>query len=122
MHLNGITETAMSESDQLQHAIARLQRLAEERHLDCVSLRDERQAPTLATGDAHFIHLIDADTAALHCPVQQKILLMDVSPAIYFETDAYIGEPIVLIHLDQIDDEELALRLEDACRFRSPAP
>ena len=55
------------------------------------------------------------------CPAEQKTLLMEISPEIYFETDHYVGWPAVLIRLANIGDEELSLRLEDAWRFKAPA-
>ena len=57
----------------------------------------------------------------LHCPDEQKALLMEISPEIYFETPHYVGHAVVLIRLGAIGDEELALRLEDAWRFKAPA-
>jgi hypothetical protein len=50
----------------------------------------------------------------LKCPADQKVLLMDISPNIYFETDDLIGKDGILIRLNQITDQELALRLDDA--------
>lgn len=98
-----------------QTSLDRLQRLVGRHDLPC-STSDN----TLAVDGANFAHLLDTATLALHCPVDQKVLLMEISPDIYFETDQHIGHDIMLIRLNRISDEELALRLHDAWTFRAP--
>ena len=106
----------MSEKNDLQPGFARLHRLAIERGLKAV----EPNGPALHVDGAVFIHLLDATTAVLQCPSDQKTLLMDISPDIYFETDHYIGQDAMLIRLDRITDEELSLRLHDAWIYKAP--
>lgn len=96
----------------------RIENLALARGLTGAERMDHEGAPALAASRRLFVRLQDATTLLLHCPLDQKVLLMDISPEIYFETDQYVGSETVLIRLDAIDDEELALRLEDAWRFR----
>lgn len=62
----------------------------------------------------------DAATIVLHCPIEQKDMLMAAAPAIYFETDHYKGWPAVLIRLAAIPDAELRQRLIDGWRHKAP--
>ena len=62
----------------------------------------------------------DAETAVLMCPLEEKELLFESAPAIYFETDHYKGWPALLVRLGAISDEELRLRMEKAFRFKAP--
>ena len=109
------------QSPDLDQAFARVTTLAQARDLPCVAADTSYGTPALKVGGIAFIRLEDAQTLVLHCPDEQKALLMDISPEIYFETPHYVGHPVVLIRLAAIADEELGLRLEDAWRFKAPA-
>ncbi|ODT72879.1 MAG: hypothetical protein ABS75_01225 [Pelagibacterium sp. SCN 63-23] len=106
----------MSDNSNLQPGLSRLHRLATARGLEAI----EAASPALHVDGVAFIHLLDPTTAVLQCPVDQKALLLDISPDIYFETDHYVGQDAMLIRLDRISDEELSLRLHDAWTFRAP--
>lgn len=99
----------------------RVVRLARERRLPEITLSTSYGTPSLKVKDKSFVRLKDADTLVLLCPPEQKALLMEMSPHIYFETDHYVGWPAVLVRLSAIEDEELSLRLEDSWRFKAPA-
>lgn len=62
--------------------------------------------------------MTEPDLLWLKCPADQKVLLLDISPEIYFETDDLIGKCGVLIRLSQITNQELSLRLSDAAASR----
>lgn len=98
----------------------RAEQLAVARGLPGVTRSTSYGTPALKVGGKSFVRLKDSATLVLLCPSEQKALLMEISPEIYFETDHYVGHPAVLIRLDAIDDEELSLRLEDAWRFKAP--
>jgi hypothetical protein len=53
-------------------------------------------------------------------PLEQKELLMEAAPEIYFETPHYAGWPAVLVRLAAIGDAELTGRLVEAWRFKAP--
>jgi hypothetical protein len=108
-------------ADDLDQVFARIEKLAQARGLPEVTRSTNNRTPALKVRDKSFVRLKDAQTLVLLCPSEQKALLMEISPEIYFETDHYVGYPAVLIRLDAIDDEELSLRLEDAWRFKAPA-
>lgn len=110
----------MTDSSDLDRAFARLARLAEARGLGETERSTSYNSPALKVAGATFVRLLDADTAVLQCPVDQKVLLMEISPHIYFETEHYVGYDAMLIRLSEIDDEELSLRLHDAWIFKAP--
>ncbi|QQR40491.1 MmcQ/YjbR family DNA-binding protein [Devosia rhizoryzae] len=102
-----------------QH-FARIARLVEARGLREVEQSTSYNTPALKVAGNAFVRMLDDTTAVLQCPVDQKVLLMEISPEIFFETDHYVGHDAVLVRLDQISDEELALKLEDAWTFKAP--
>jgi hypothetical protein len=103
----------------LNAAFARIFALAEARGLPGLARSTSYGNPALKVASKSFCRLKDAQTLVLLCPAEQKTLLMEISPEIYFETDHYVGWPAVLIRLDVIADEELSLRLEDAWRSKA---
>ena len=105
----------------LDTAFARVAALAQARNLPGVTEDSSYGTPALKVSGTTFVRLDEAETLVLHCPDEQKALLMEISPEIYFETPHYVGHAVVLIRLGAIQDEELALRLEDAWRFKAPA-
>jgi hypothetical protein len=76
--------------------------------------------PSLKVKTKNFASVRGPQEMVLHCPLEQKDLLMEMAPDIYFQTDHFKGWPGLLVRLDVIGDEELTLRLEDAWRFRAP--
>ena len=101
-------------------AFERVKTLCAGRRLPEVEHATSYGTPALKVHETTFARLLDGSTLVLQCPEEQKALLLEISPDIYFETDHYIGQPVVLIRLDAIGDEELSLRLEDAWRFKAP--
>jgi hypothetical protein len=114
-------EMAIPNQDAFDRAFDRIEALAQARGLADVVRSTSYGTPALKVGDRAFVRLLDEATIVLQCPLEQKVLLMEISPAIYFETDHYIGYSAVLVRLPAIEDEELSLRLEDAWRFKAPA-
>lgn len=104
----------------LDQIFNRIEQLAQARALPAVARSTSYGTPALKVRDKSFVRLKDSTTLVLLCPSEQKTLLMEISPDIYFETDHYVGYPAVLIRLDAISDEELSLRIEDAWRFKAP--
>lgn len=110
----------MSSQSTFDVAFGRITTLANGRGLMDVVLSTSDGTPALKVGDRTFVRLLDEETIVLQCPLEQKVLLMEISPAIYFETDHYVGHDAVLVRLAAIDDEELSLRLQDAWQFKAP--
>lgn len=108
-------------TDDLDQAFTRIERLAEARALPGVTRSTSYGTPALKVRDKSFVRLREPGVLVLLCPPEQKTLLMEISPEIYFETPHYVGHAAVLVRLDIISDEELSLRLEDCWRHRAPA-
>jgi hypothetical protein len=51
---------------------------------------------------------------------EEKELLLESNPDVYFTTPHYASYPGILIRLDLIDRDELAERIEDAWLIRAP--
>lgn len=77
--------------------------------------------PSLKVKTSFLGRLKDKDTFAIHCPLEEKPLLMESVPNIYFETDHYKGWPYILMHLDAVSDAELAHRIKLAWYAKAPA-
>ena len=45
---------------------------------------------------------------AIRCPIEEKEMLIEAAPEIYFDDDHYRGFPAVLIRLPQVQEDELA--------------
>lgn len=110
----------MGADPDLDQVFTRIEALAAARALPGLSRSTSEDMPALMVGEAAFARLRDAETLVLLCPAEQKALLMEISPQIYFETEHYVGQAAVLVQLAVISDEELSLRLEDAWRFTAP--
>jgi hypothetical protein len=102
-----------------EHTFTRIEKLAAARALPALERDTSRHPPALTLANSPFARLVEETVLLLPCPTEQKALLMEISPDIYFDTDAYVGQPAILIRLEIITDEELSLRLEDAWRFHS---
>jgi hypothetical protein len=83
------------------------------------SRRAPRTAPTLRVRKKFLACLKDAETLVIRCPLEEKELLKEAAPEIYWETDHYKGWPGILIRLAAISEAELRHRLGRAWRMRA---
>lgn len=67
--------------------------------------------PALKVRGRLLARVKDADTVVLRCEIEEKALLIEAAPDIYFETDHYRGWPMVLVRIHEISLEELTHRL-----------
>ena len=100
--------------------LGRMLRLCAELRLPEVTESTSYGKPSLKVKSKSFVSVRGPQEMVLHCPLEQKDLLMEMAPDIYWQTAHYEGWPALLVRLDVIGDEELKLRLEDAWRFRAP--
>jgi hypothetical protein len=98
----------------------RLVRLAKRLKLEDVVVGTTHGAPALRVHDRPFVSIKEAQIMVLHCPLEVKEMLMEMAPDIYFQTPHFEGWPGLMVRLDLIDDEELAIRIENAWRFKAP--
>ncbi|RUT32959.1 hypothetical protein EMQ25_07470 [Arsenicitalea aurantiaca] len=106
--------------DTLEDAFSRLIRLIGALELPEVDLGTSHGTPALIVAGKTFARVSDPETLVLKCPIEQKELLLEIDPDIYFQTDHHVGWPTLLIRLPAISDEELSLRLADGWRFMAP--
>jgi hypothetical protein len=76
--------------------------------------------PALRVRKKSLCRIKDADMVVLMCPLEEKELLMEAAPDLYFETDHYKGWPAVLVRIHEIPLDELALRLRRAFVMQAP--
>ncbi len=100
--------------------IERMLRLCAGAQLPEVSQSTSYGAPSLKVKTRNFASVRGPQEMVLHCPLEQKYLLMEIAPEIYWQTDHFRDWPGLLVRMDVISDEELSLRLSDAWRFRAP--
>ena len=62
----------------------------------------------------------DGGTLAIRVDRDEKPLMLEGRPDLYFETPHYVGYPAVLVHLEAIDAKELRERIEDAWLIQAP--
>ena len=62
----------------------------------------------------------DGGELAIRVEREEKPLILDSNPEIYFETPHYAGYPGVLVRLEAIGRKELEERLEDAWLIQAP--
>jgi hypothetical protein len=62
----------------------------------------------------------DGGGLAVRVDREEKQLILDANPDVYFTSPHYQGYPGVQIRLDVIDREELRARLEDAWLIQAP--
>jgi hypothetical protein len=110
----------MAMSVRNESELERMLRLCQDLGLPEVVQSTSYGAPSLKVKTKNFASVRGPQEMVLHCPLEQKDLLMEMAPHIYWQTNHFNGWPGLLVRLDVIDDEELKLRLEDAWRFRAP--
>jgi len=76
--------------------------------------------PALKAGKKLLARVKDAGTVVFPCPLEEKEMLLQAAPAVYFETDHYKGWPAVLVRMDAISEEELRHRLERSWLAQAP--
>lgn len=76
--------------------------------------------PSLKVKGKFLSRVREPGVLVLMCSLEEKELLMQMNPAVYFETDHYKGWPAVLIRLPKIADSELKHRLAIAWRLQAP--
>ena len=107
-------------SDDLHKPFERVRTLAEATDLPRLEIGTSYGTPALKVAGKSFCRMKDAATLVLLMPLEQKELLMEAAPEIYFETPHYSGWPAVLVRLGVIDDTELGARLVEAWRLKAP--
>jgi hypothetical protein len=103
----------------VEAAFARLCRLVQATGLPEVEEGMLFDAPALRVQKKFLACIKDAETLVIHCPLEEKELLKQAAPHIYWDTDHYKGWPGILVRLSAISDEELAHRIKLVWRLRA---
>jgi len=103
-----------------ENLFARIKMLSEAAGLPGVECGTSYGRPALKVGGKGFASVKDAGTVVIAISIQDKELLIEMAPQIYYQTDHYVGWPSLPLRAGAISDEELKQRLIDAWRFRAP--
>jgi hypothetical protein len=76
--------------------------------------------PSLKVRGKGFARVKDADTVVLMASLEDKELLFEAAPDIFFETAHYKGWPAMLVRVHVISPEELKHRVAVAWRLKAP--
>jgi hypothetical protein len=76
--------------------------------------------PSLTVRRKFLCRVKDAETLVLACPLEEKDVLLESAPDVYFETAHYRGWPAILARIDAIDEDELRHRLRLAFLMQAP--
>ena len=95
-------------------AIDRLLHLAAGADLPGIERSTSYGTPSLKLRGKLLGRLLDADTLVIRCTIEEKTMLMQAEPQLYFQTDHYRGYDAMLVRLAHIDDARLTARLERA--------
>ena len=90
------------------------------RHLPDIVETTSYGTPALKVGKKLLARVKDAGTVVLICPLDEKEILFEAAPDIYFETDHYKGWPAILVRVHAIPPEELRQRLERIWQRQAP--
>jgi hypothetical protein len=85
----------------------------------CLALPEvEERKQTFRTNGRIFVNMSREEGAiSTRVPDDERDLLLQALPDVYFVTPHYLGWESVLVRLDAVGDEELAGRIEDAYAF-----
>ena len=69
-----------------------------------------------------FVNMSPHERGALvvRAEVDEKALLIELRPDVYFETPHYAGYPALLVRLEAIDEDELRERVIDSWLLKAP--
>jgi hypothetical protein len=104
----------------LDGAFARARKAAKATRRPGIEEATSYGTPSLAVRGKLLLRVKDAGTLVLRCTLEDKAMLIEAAPEVYFETDHYVGWPMVLVRLPSINDAELAYRLEQAWELQAP--
>src|SRR5687767_736104 len=62
----------------------------------------------------------DGATLVVRVAMEEKELLMQAAPRVFFETDHYKGYPAMLVRLDNVTEKQLKERLLAAWKYCAP--
>ena len=106
--------------DAFEKSLQPILAIAEEYAWPGVEVGESWGTPALKVKGKMLIRVREPGVLVLPCELEEKEVLMLVAPHIYFELPHYKGYPAVLIHQENIEDDELAEMMEKAWRKLAP--
>ena len=103
----------------MARVFARVRRIAKATKLPGIAEATSYGTPSLTVAGKLLMRMKDAETFVFRCSAEEKALLMEVEPSLYFETDHYVGYPLVLLRA-AASDAELAACIARAWRAQAP--
>ena len=78
--------------------------------------------PCFKVAGKTFVNMSPHEQGALvvRAEVDEKPLLIELRPDVYYETPHYAGYPALLVRLEAIDEDELRERLIDSWLLKAP--
>lgn len=76
--------------------------------------------PALQVCGKMFVRIKQTGILVVMCALEEKAMLIELAPELYFETDHYRGWPAMLVRLDVVSDQDLTQRLIAAWRQKAP--
>jgi hypothetical protein len=107
-------------TDDLDAAFAPIGAVAEALNLPDVEEGTSYGTPALKVRGKLLVRPKDAETLVVRCPMDEKELLMELEPEVFFETDHYKGWPAVLVRLSRVEPAKLRRLIERAWRMQAP--
>jgi hypothetical protein len=98
----------------------RIVRLAEAAGLPEVTVGTSYGTSALEVRGKSFVRMKERGVLVAMCALEEKEMLIELAPDLYFETDHYKGWPAMLVRLDVISDQDLTQRLIAAWRQKAP--
>jgi len=114
------TRDADRDGAAVRRAFARALKAARATRLPGIEPAASYGTPSLTVHGKFLMRVKDADTLVFRCTMEEKAFLIEAAPSIYFETDHYVGWPMVLARLKPASDTELRHCVERAWRLQAP--
>jgi hypothetical protein len=105
----------------MEAAFARLSSIAASMALPNIEHGTSYGTPALKARGKLLVRVKDAETLVFMCPLEEKAMLMQADPAVFYETDHYRGYPAVLLCLPNADDATISGRIDAAYRMQVAA-
>ena len=106
--------------DAFDRAFKRIRAIAKQKNWPGVEEGQSWGTPSLKVKGKMLFRVREPGVGVLMCRLEAKEMLLQVAPHIYFDLPHYKGYPAVLIHLDQIEDDEIAEMIEEYWRKIAP--
>lgn len=106
--------------DDFEKAFQRIRKIAKAKKWPGVEEGQSWGTPNLKVKGKMLFRVREPGVGVLMCPLDAKEMLLMVAPHIYFDLPHYKGYPAILVHLDKIEDDEIAEMIEEYWRKIAP--